>query len=83
MIADLTDEKPNVYCEIGYAKAKGIPFFLTFHRKEMVGAKDGNTGPAANRVHFDLAPYRYIEYETTHELRDKLKDELSSWHESM
>jgi hypothetical protein len=25
--------KQNVYCEVGYAKARGIPFFLTFQRK--------------------------------------------------
>jgi hypothetical protein len=74
LIADLTDEKQNVYCEIGYAKARGIPFFLTFQRK----AGGSGTG---NKVHFDLAPYRYVEYETTHELRDKLKQELDSWHE--
>jgi nucleoside 2-deoxyribosyltransferase len=71
VIADLTDEKPNVYCEVGYAKARGIPFFLTFQKKAM----------DASKVHFDLAPYRYIEYETTHELRDKLKQELTSWHD--
>jgi len=73
VIADLTDEKQNVYCEIGYAKAKGIPFFLTFQKKAA-------TPP--NKVHFDLAPYRYIEYETTHELREKLKAELNAWHDN-
>jgi nucleoside 2-deoxyribosyltransferase len=71
VIADLTDEKPNVYCEVGYAKARGIPFFLTFQKKDA----------AANRVHFDLAPYRHIEYETTHDLRDQLKKELAAWHD--
>lgn len=71
VIADLTDEKQNVYCEIGYAKAKGIPFILTFH-------KDSKQ---ANRIHFDLAPYRYIEYATTHELRDKLKIDLEAWYD--
>jgi nucleoside 2-deoxyribosyltransferase len=71
VIADLTDEKQNVYCEVGYAKARGIPFFLTFQKK----------ASGSNKVHFDLAPYRYIDYETTHELRDKLKKELDSWHD--
>jgi nucleoside 2-deoxyribosyltransferase len=74
VIADLTDEKPNVYCEIGYAKARGIPFFLTFQKKAADSVK-------ANKVHFDLAPYRHLEYETTHELRDKLKQELNAWHD--
>jgi nucleoside 2-deoxyribosyltransferase len=80
VIADLTDERQNVYCEVGYAKAKGIPFFLTFHRQAADTANTQTTA-ASNRVHFDLAPYRYIEYETTHELRDKLIQELNSWHD--
>jgi nucleoside 2-deoxyribosyltransferase len=71
VIADLTDEKPNVYCEVGYAKARGIPFFLTFQKKDST----------ANKVHFDLAPYRHIEYETTHDLRDQLQKELDAWHD--
>jgi nucleoside 2-deoxyribosyltransferase len=80
LIADLTDEKQNVYCEVGYAKARGIPFFLTFQKKAADSGK-GQTTAASNKVHFDLAPYRYIEYETTHELRDKLKQELDAWHD--
>jgi nucleoside 2-deoxyribosyltransferase len=78
VIADLTDEKPNVYCEVGYAKARGIPFFLTFRKKVADPGKTGTS--AANRVHFDLAPYRHIEYEETHDLRDQLKKELDAWH---
>ncbi len=74
VIADLTDEKQNVYCEIGYAKARGIPFFLTFQKK------DAKSAPDANKVHFDLAPYRYIEYDNPLDLRDKLKTELEAWH---
>ena len=80
LIADLTDEKPNVYCEISYAKARGIPFFLTFQKRTADTAKGQST--TSNKVHFDLAPYRYIEYETTHELRDKLKHELDAWHDN-
>ncbi len=73
VIADLTDEKQNVYCEVGYAKARGIPFILTFQKE--TGA---NT---STKVHFDLAPYRYVQYETTHDLRDKLTTELNAWHD--
>lgn len=73
VIADLTDEKQNVYCEVGYAKARGIPFFLTFR-------KTGRAATPPNRVHLDLIPYRYIEYEESIELRDKLKTELDAWH---
>lgn len=71
IIADLTDERPNVYCEIGYAKAKGIPFFLTFQNKP--------GSPPPNKVHFDLAPYRYIGYDNPLDLRDKLNHELGAW----
>jgi nucleoside 2-deoxyribosyltransferase len=46
VIAHLTDEKQNVYCEVGYAKARGIPFFLTFPKK---------AADLANKVHFDFA----------------------------
>ena len=52
--------------------------FLTFQKKPDVA---GQGSAASKKVHFDLAPYRYIEYETTHELRDKLKQELDAWHD--
>ena len=79
VIADLTDEKQNVYCEIGYAKAKGIPFFLTFHKKAGKTPAGQKSDPP-NKVHFDLAPYRYIEYDNPIELRDNLKKELDAWY---
>jgi hypothetical protein len=74
VIADLTEEKQNVYCEVGYAKARGVPFFLTFHKKKEV------TPP--NKVHFDLAPQRYIEYDNPLDLRDRLRKELNAWFEN-
>ncbi|MEI6646700.1 MAG: hypothetical protein WCP12_11750 [bacterium] len=74
VIADLTDERQNVYCEVGYAKAKGIPFFLTFHKKRKT--------PSPNKVHFDLQPYRYIEYDDSINLRDQLRKELEAWFEN-
>ncbi|MGH9427081.1 MAG: hypothetical protein ACRD2L_12360, partial [Terriglobia bacterium] len=60
VIADLTDERPNVYCEVGYAKSKGIPFILTFHKRtnndKPPWEREASPG---NKVHFDLMPYRY------------------------
>jgi hypothetical protein len=82
VIADLSDEKQNVYCEVGYAKAKGIPFFLTFQKK--VGAlSTRKKSKAPNKVHFDLAPYHYIEYDNPLDLRDRLKKELDAWFENI
>jgi hypothetical protein len=81
VIADLTDERQNVYCEVGYAKARGIPFFLTF-RENTGPAPGGRKRDGRNKVHFDLAPYRYIEYDNTLELRDNLKSELDAWFEN-
>ncbi len=79
IIADLTDERQNVYCEVGYAKARGIPFFLTFQKKHRSANK--KITKYRNKVHFDLGPYRRIEYETTHDLRDQLINELTAWHD--
>lgn len=82
VIADLTDERPNVYCEVGYAKSQGVPFILTFHRRRPSEKPpwDRETSPG-NRVHFDLMPYRYIAYENPLELRDRLKQELDAFFE--
>ena len=83
VIADLTDEKPNVYCEVGYAKSKGIPFILTFHKRtpDEKPPWERESSPG-NKVHFDLMPYRYIAYETAFQLRDLLKKELDAWSEN-
>jgi nucleoside 2-deoxyribosyltransferase len=39
VIVDLTDEKQNVY-EVGYAKARGVPFFLIFQKTPADAGKD-------------------------------------------
>ncbi len=80
VIADLTDERPNVYCEVGYAKSRGIPFILTFHKRTPTDKPpwDRESSPG-NKVHFDLMPYRYIAYESAFDLRDKLKQELDAF----
>ena len=74
LIADLTDERPNVYCEVGYAKAKDIPFILTFR------PKNEKEGRAKNKVHTDLLPYKYLQYDDASVLRDKLVNELEAFY---
>jgi hypothetical protein len=76
VIADLTDERPNVYCEVGYAKSRGIPFILTFHKES------SPSGPPWDRVHFDLAAFRHIAYDNPLHLRDQLKIELNALFEN-
>ncbi len=79
LIADLTDERPNVYCEIGYAKSRGIPFILTFHKTDpTIGPPWDRKDAQGNRVHFDLAAFRYIAYDNPLHLRDLLKAELDA-----
>ena len=76
VIADLTDERPNVYCEVGYAKSRGIPFILTFHKKDAKPPWDRKDG--GNQIHFDLAAFRYVSYDNPLNLRDQLKSELEA-----
>jgi nucleoside 2-deoxyribosyltransferase len=82
VIGDLTDERPNVYCEIGYAKSRGIPFILTFYRKATSGPPWDRKDAAGNKVHVDLAAFRHIAYDNPLQLRDLLKVELDALFES-
>jgi hypothetical protein len=64
VIADLTDERPNCYYEAGFAHAIGKEIIFTI--------KKGSS------IHFDLAGYRFIEWETEEDLRQLLKQRLAS-----
>lgn len=80
VIADLTDEKPNVYLEVGFAMSLNIPFILTFHEKE--GKSEApweKKDKKGNRVHFDLTPFRQIRYADAIHLRDELTKELDAF----
>lgn len=66
-------------CEVGYAKSRGIPFILTFHEKDpVVGPPWERKDAQGNRVHFDLAAFRYVSYDNPLHLRDQLKTELDA-----
>lgn len=72
VIADLTEEKQNVYCEIGYTKAKNKRFILTYM------PKDESDGNLKNKIHQDLIPYKYIQYTQVDQLRDKLIEDIKA-----
>jgi nucleoside 2-deoxyribosyltransferase len=60
VLADLSGERPNCYYEAGFAHALG---------KEMIFTIKKGTA-----IHFDLSGYRFIEWETEQELREKLEE---------
>ena len=64
VIADLTDERPNCYYEVGYAHALG--------KKVILSAKQGTN------VHFDLKDNNFIFWKSTSDLKDKLIIALQS-----
>lgn len=58
-LADLTGERPNCYYETGIAHALGKPVILTIRRR--------------NKIHFDLAGYRFIQWTKPDGLRRELR----------
>lgn len=64
VLADLTGERPNCYYECGFAHALGKELILTIASEEP--------------VHFDLAGYRFIVWDTEADLRKKLRARLAA-----
>ena len=64
VLADLTGERPNCYYEAGYAQASGKEMIFTV-RKDFP-------------LHFDLAGYRFINWETEEDLRQALTKRLEA-----
>ena len=63
VIADLTEEKPNCYYEVGYAHAIGKPVIIL--------AKEGTPR------HFDLAAHKWTYWDDYKDLKPKIEKELS------
>lgn len=69
VIADLTEERPSCYFEVGYAEALKKPIVFVASKESVVHPK------MATKIHFDI--HRHVNYFTnTKELREKLKAAL-------
>ena len=64
IIADLSGERPNCYYEAGFAQALGKPIIFTVRESD--------------KIHFDLAAYRFIVWDTESSLRRKLGERLAA-----
>ena len=62
LICDLTDERPNVYYELGYA--------LGLNKKIIACARKDT------KLHFDIKDFRVIPYTTTSQLRKEISEEI-------
>jgi hypothetical protein len=62
IVCDLTDERPNVYYELGYAHGKDKEVILT--------AKKGT------ELHFDIKDYNVIFYDSFKELEERIKKRI-------
>lgn len=64
VVADLTEQRPNCYYELGYAHALG---------KEVV-----HTVKYGEMIHFDIQDYNFIIYPNTTELKTRLEQRLKA-----
>lgn len=60
LVADVTEQKPGVYYEAGYAHGLGIPVIWTVHNGDL------------KNVHFDTRQYAHINWKDGYDLRERL-----------
>jgi hypothetical protein len=65
IVCDLTNERPNVYYELGYAHGSGNE-----NERILLIAKQGT------KLHFDIAPLRVEFYKSTEDLQNIVIDKL-------
>lgn len=78
IVADLTNERPNCYLEIGYAFGLGKETNVILTVKEDHGPDSPNRVPGGHKVHFDLAGHAIFYWEPTSlaVFRDSLGGEI-------
>jgi hypothetical protein len=57
IVADLTDERPNCYLEVGYALGAGRSSHVVLTAREDHNPDSPNHSPGGRKIHFDLAGY--------------------------
>lgn len=57
IVADLTNERPNCYLEVGYALGAGRSSQVVLTAREDHNPDSPNHSPGGPKVHFDLAGY--------------------------
>lgn len=65
ILAELSGERPNCYYEAGFAHALGKTMIFCIRQGE--------------KIHFDLTGYRFIQWSTEQDLRQKLREFLESY----
>ncbi len=69
VVADLTDERPSCYFEVGYADALGVPVVYVASKESVVNPK------TATKIHFDI--HKSVNYFVNmKQLREKLQAAL-------
>lgn len=64
IFSELTGERPNCYFETGFAYALGKELILSIKKSD--------------KIHFDLADNRFIQWDTENDLRHQLRKRLNS-----
>ncbi len=73
VIADFTYNNHGVYYEAGFARGLGIPVIHTVKKGHVDGLEE-----KLKKMHFDIKQINYIEWETTKDLEQKLKDRIEA-----